>query len=461
MIEKADLKNLSIDEKRALLKKMLLEKKQKVGKEAETGTNVGDNYNEYTYDMFAQGASVDHTEVTQFNKWIENATRDGVYAFESERLFEQREEMELVRETGETLKLINFSSYNYFGYGYHPEVKQASKDAIDKFGTGAASSPVISGTFSIHKQLEKNLVDFMGFDNSYGTSLFTSGYGACTGSISAYMKPGSYIILDETSHASLMEGAAISGASIRLFKHNDVKDLEKILKELKSEDVRKLICCEGIYSAEGDRGRVGEIVKLAKKYNAKTFVDEAHSILIAGANGRGVCEEHNVLNDVDMIILTFSKTFCAVGGALIAKKEITQYVNWYARGRMFSAAMPPAVVGSILKALELGAGEDGDIRRKKIKENSNYMKSLLKDKVNTLGSESWIIPVVYYDETIALKLSDYLQRKGVDGGLMNFPAVPKGKARIRLFITSEHTKEQLERSSKIIIKAAEKFGFQK
>jgi 7-keto-8-aminopelargonate synthetase-like enzyme len=460
-MDKSDIKNLTLEQKKALVKKMLLEKKQAAMKKNDTSVKVGENYGEMTYDMFAQGMDSNHTEVTEFSKWVDLATRDGVYAFESERLHEQREEIELKRETGEILKLINFSSYNYLGYGYHPEVKQAAKDAIDKFGTGPASAPVISGTFTPHKELEKNLVKFLGHGDDYGVSLFSSGYGVNTGTISAYMKPGTYVILDETSHASLMEGAGLSGASMRLFKHNDMEDLEKILKSIEKEETRKLICCEGIYSADGDRGKIGEIVKLAKKYGAKTLIDEAHSIMVAGDNGRGVCEEQDVLKDVDMFVITFSKAFCSVGGALIAKKEITQYVNWYARCRMFSAALPPVIIGGILKALELGGGKDGDERRRKIKENSAYFKKLLSEKVDVLHTDSWIIPVIYGDERITLQLSDYLQRNGVDGGLMSFPAVPKGEARIRLFVTSGHTREQLEKSTEIIFKAAEKFGFLK
>jgi len=358
--------------------------------------------------------------------------------------------------------MINFSSYNYLGYGYDERVKQASKDAIDKYGTGAASSPVTAGTFEIHNQLEEELVKFMGHNSKeYGISLFSSGYGVNTGTISAFMKPGSYVILDETSHASLMEGAGLSGANIRLFKHNDMQDLERILKTIEKENVRKLICCEGAYSADGDKGNIKGIVQLAKKYNAYTLVDEAHSILVAGEHGRGISEEQGVLNDIDLFVITFSKSFCSVGGALIAKKEITRYVNWYARGRMFSAAVPPAIVGAILKVLELGQQEDGQNRRKRILDNAHYMKTLLEKKVEVLNTESWIIPVVYGDETRTLEISDFLQRNGVDGQPMNFPAVPKGMARIRLFITSEHTKEQIEKAVEVIFKAAEKFGFSK
>ncbi len=458
-MKKEDLKNLSLEEKKKLLKKKLMEKKKV---EAKKDVIKEDDFRKYTFDMFEEGNSPDDTEIKRFNQWAEKAEKAGIYAFESARLHEQKENIDLKRETGETLSMINFSSYNYLGYAYHPEVKQASVEAVNRYGTGAASSPVISGTFALHKEVENELVRFMGFDSEkYGVSLFSSGYGVNTGTISAYMKPGSCVILDELSHASLMEGAVLSGSSIRTFKHNDMEDLEKVLRSLRGEKVRKLICCEGVYSADGDRGKVKDIVKLAKRYNARTLIDEAHSIMVAGENGRGVCEEQGVLNDIDFFVITFSKSLASVGGALITRKEYARYINWYARVRMFSAAIPPGVAGSVKKALELGSGENGRMRRKKLHENAFYMREKLSEKINILDSDSWIIPAMCYDEKKSLELNDYLQRKGLDGSIMNYPAVPRGESRIRLFVTSEHTWEHIDKAVKILFDAGEKFGFLK
>ncbi|HGY5535229.1 MAG TPA: aminotransferase class I/II-fold pyridoxal phosphate-dependent enzyme, partial [Prochlorococcus sp.] len=285
--------------------------------------------------------------------------------------------------------------------------------------------------------------------------------GVNTGTISAYMEYGTYVIVDELVHTSIWEGARLSKAKILIFKHNDMRDLKKILNSIKNKNVRKLICCEGVYSADGDKANLKDIVKLAKKYHAKTLVDEAHSIMVAGQNGRGVSEELGILEQVDFFILTFSKAFCALGGALIAKKELTRYVDWFAKNRMFSAGIPPSVVGGIIKALDLGSSLDGQEKRIKIMDNAKLMMSLLKDKINILDSESWIIPIMYYDEKITLKLSDFLQRNGMDAGMMSYPSVPHNQARIRLFVTSEHTKEQIREGSIILIKAAKAFNFLK
>ena len=188
-------------------------------------------------------------------------------------------------------------------------------------------------------------------------------------------------------------------------------------------------------------------------------MDEAHSLLVAGENGRGVCEEQDVLSEADMIIATFSKSFGGVGGCIYANKKITNYMNYYARSRMFSCALDPGVTGGLIKSIELAGGVDGKERRKRLNYNANYLREKLKGHVDIGTSSSWIIPVIYGDERLTLPLSDYLQREGIDISLMMFPAVPKNRSRIRAFVTSEHKKEQLDKGSDIILRAAEKYKF--
>jgi glycine C-acetyltransferase len=219
------------------------------------------------------------------------------------------------------------------------------------------------------------------------------------------------------------------------------------------------VATEGVFSADGDFGKLKEIVALCKRFNARLLVDEAHSILVAGEHGRGVAEAQGVLADIDLFVVTFSKGFGGVGGALIAKKEITQYVNWYAKCRMFSCAMDPAVTGGILKGLELAASPEGAARRARIRENADYFRALLRDRVAIRESESWIIPVHYGSERLTIPINDHLQRHGLDTSIMQFPAVPKQESRIRLFVTSEHSRPQLDRAAQIIFDAALRFGF--
>lgn len=416
-------------------------------------------YTEYTYYSFAYGTKHQLTEINKFKRWLDQVEALGEYTFESEHTHAQTPIASIRRQhTGEALSLISLANYNYLGYGYHPEVIQAAKDALDQYGLGAASTPVISGTFTLHKQLEEGLVDFFGLPDR-GVSLFSSGYAVNTGTISAFMKPGTHIILDRAAHMSIFEGAQLSRARVHYFEHNNMESLESILKQVSQSGKRILICVEGVYSTDGDEGDLRGVVRLAKQYGAWTLVDEAHSVLVGGPNGRGIAEAQGVLADIDLYVMTFSKGFAGIGGALLAKKEITRYINWYARSRMFSCAMDPAVTGGILKALMLASGPDGQARRQRIRDNAELMRQLLADRVNVLTTNTWIIPIIYGDEKLTFPLNDYLQRQGLDVGLMTFPAVPRNEARIRLFITSEHTEAQLRQAAAIIIEAAERFGF--
>ncbi len=416
------------------------------------------SYTEFTLDMFSRSSGKNHAEIKQFNQWRKDVISADKYTFETPHLTPQTPEIGVRRIHGDEHKLFNFSSYNYLGYANHPEVINAAKDALDKFGLGATGSPLLNGTFDIHKQLEHALTNFFG-QEGYGISLFSSGYGANIGVVSSYIHKGDYVVLDHSSHASLIDGAVMSQGTLKLFRHNDAEFLERILKRIAKENRRILVCVEGVYSTDGDYGNLKDIVTVTKKYGASILVDEAHSLLVAGATGKGAVEKFDVLGDVDLLIGTFSKSFGGVGGCLYAKQELINYVNYYARPRMFSCALDPAVTGGILKALELASGHDGDEKRKRIVENSDYLRSLLKNKVDIGTSQSWVIPIIFGDERKSLPLGDYLMRKGYDFSIMMFPAVKKNKSIIRAFVTSEHTKEQLEGCAEALIDAAKEYEF--
>lgn len=450
----------TLEERRKRLQQMLAQKRQPAASQSAAAMDerAPPQYTDYTLDMFAHGDGPELEEISRFDAWVTDVRQQRQYTFEASHLQAQRPQASIRRETGETLHVLNFSSYNYLGYGYHPDVIAAAKDALDQYGLGAASSPVSSGTFALHEELESGLLDFLGLDG-YGVSLFSSGYGTNTGTISAFVKPGQHIVLDSLAHASLNEGAQLAQAQIHYFQHNDMNHLEQIIQRVGPQRTRTLICAEGVYSADGDFGRLGDIVALARRYGARVLVDEAHSILVAGERGRGVAEAHAVLSEIDLFIITFSKAFGGLGGALLARQEITRYVNWYARCRMFSCALDPAVTGGMRKALELAAGADGQMRRQRLHQNARLLRDRLNGQVNIGTSQSWVIPVIYGAERLTLPLSDYLQRAGLDTSIMQYPAVPHNEARLRLFVTSEHTPDQIEQAAAIILDAARHFGF--
>lgn len=413
---------------------------------------------DYTYDMFLSSIDGEQSEATRFSSWIDAVEQDDMYAFEAPRTSAQRTEVDAQRTSGMPLRLLNLSSYNYLGYGYHPEVLKAAKEAIDQFGLGAASSPVQAGTLAVHRRLERQLLEFLRLPGR-GVSLFSSGYAVNTGTISAVMRRRHHIVVDKSAHMSILEGAQLSRAKIHYFEHNDMNHLRRILEELSPQGSRILVCSEGVFSADGDFGALGELVPLAKAHGAQVLVDEAHSFLVAGATGRGVAEAQGVLDDVDYLVITFSKALGGVGGAVVARREVARYINWYARCRMFSCALDPAVAAGVAMGLQLAATEDGAARRRRAIENAEYLRTLLRPHVDVGRSRSWVVPVIYGAERRTLPLADYLQREGLDGSVMEFPAVPIGEARLRLFVTSEHTRAQLEQAAAIITGAARHFGF--
>jgi len=416
------------------------------------------SYTEFTLDMFSRSSGKNHSEIKQFNQWRDDIIKADKYTFETPHLTPQTPEISVRRIHGDEHNLINFSSYNYLGYANHPDVIEAAKDALDAFGLGATGSPLLNGTFDIHKKLENSLTSFFG-QEGYGVSLFSSGYGANIGVVSSYIHKGDYVVLDHSSHASLIDGAVMSQGTVKLFRHNDAEFLERILKRISKENRRILVCVEGVYSTDGDYGNLKDIVTVSKNYGASILVDEAHSLLIAGKTGKGVVEEFDVLADVDLLIGTFSKSFGGIGGCVYAKNDLINYMNYYARSRMFSCALDPAVTGGIIKALELASGTDGDQKRKRIIDNADYLRSLLKDKVDIGTSQSWVIPIIFGDERKSLPLGDYLMKRGYDFSIMMFPAVKKNKSIIRAFVTSEHTKEQLKGCAEALIDASKEFDF--
>lgn len=415
-------------------------------------------YTKLSYEMFLYSMGPELEEADSFEEWIEEVKGDGAFAFEAARSHAQRTSIAVQRETGECYELLNFSAYNYLGYAHHPDVIAAAKDALDRYGLGAASSPVHGGTFQLHRELEDELVRFVGVEGR-GVSLFSSGYAVNVGTISACVKRGHTIVADRNAHMSILEGAQLSGAKVRYFRHNDVEHLREVLAAIDDPEARILVCVEGVYSADGDTAPLRGIVAAAKERGAMVLVDEAHSFLVAGDGGRGVSEAEGVLEDVDLLVLTFSKAFGGVGGALIAKRSVARYVNWFAKCRMFSCAIDPAVTGGVLQALKMASTEDGDARRKRAAANADHLRARLAGRVDIGDSTSWIVPVTFGRDEYAIPLFNHLQGLGLEGSIMMFPAVPKNEARIRLFVTSEHTREQLDRCADLVLEAATEFGF--
>jgi glycine C-acetyltransferase len=409
-----------------------------------------------TYDMFMSSLTDEAAESTRFQQWVDQVESDHEFPFEARHQGSQRPKVSLIRTDGTPLEVLNFSAYNYLGLGYHPQVIAAAKQALDTYGLGAGSSPVHSGTFQVHADLEQALLDFYDLPER-GVSLFSSGYGVNVGTISAMMRRHHHVVMDRAAHMSILEGAQLSRAKLHYFEHNDPEDLERVLSGL--NDRRTLVCTEGVFSADGDYGALKDIVRISKKHGAWVLVDEAHSVGLIGEGGRGVAQAAGVLEEVDLMVVTFSKAFGGVGGAVIAPQAMARYINWYARCRMFSCALDPAVSAGVAQAIRIVGSEEGALRRTRLQAGAARLRAALQGKVDLGLSESWIVTVIYGEESLTLPLLDWLQREGLDVSVLQFPAVPMGEARIRVFVSSEHQEAQLDRCAELLLQAAERFSF--
>ncbi len=348
-------------------------------------------------------------------------------------------------------KKIVCCSNNYLGLTLHPKVKKAAINAIKKYGTSCTGSRFLSGTIDLHENVERKFARFIGKEAAL---LFTTGHHSNLGAISTLVGKGEIAITDKLDHASIMDGCMLAksfGAVLDRFKHNDMEDLERVLK--KYIDKPKLIVVDGVYSMEGDICNLPEIVKLAKIYNARVMVDDAHAIGVLGKNGRGTAEHFGLESEVDIIMVTASKSLASIGGFIAATEEVIHYIKHFARALIFTASLPPAQVAAIDAALDVMQEEPE--RRQRLWEITHRMRETFRSLgFNTKNSQTPIIPVVVGDDMKAFQMWRMLFDEGVFCSPVISPAVPEGEALIRTSYMAIHTDEHLEK----VIDAFEKVG---
>ncbi|MDR2084604.1 MAG: aminotransferase class I/II-fold pyridoxal phosphate-dependent enzyme [Bacteroidales bacterium] len=407
------------------------------------------NCDDYTQADFLNYTGEDLFEVTDyFSAFLQDATQKGYMVYGNPVSSAPKAEFKVCNgQSGEERNFLNFCSYNYLGYSYHPEVIKEVQNVIGKYGTGAVSAPLLSGYYDLSKQLEKAIADFKKKEDAI---LFPTGYGVNLGVLSCLLKPGDVAVLDILSHASIYDGAKLSGANIKVFSHNNVEHLERILKSLNTK--RVIVCIEGVYSMDGDLTNLKEIVPVCKKYGVKILLDEAHSTLIFGENGRGVAEHFGVENDIDLTIGTFSKSFAAIGGFATGNSSLMAYLKMYARSYVFSCAMAPHTIAGVLKILEIYKKDKSNLT--KMWDNTHYMQRKLKEAGLDIGqTQSQIIPVIVGNDIRLREISRKLHQQGLYTGVVTFPAVSSKRTRLRLSVSSEHTIEQIDNCVNIIKEA--------
>lgn len=337
---------------------------------------------------------------------------------------------------------ISFVCNDYLGFTQHPEIKKAVINGIEKYGTGAGASPLIGGYMDYHKELEDKISAF--FKRPKGSSIvYTTGYTSNSASLLCLLKKEDIAIVDMAVHASVYEG--IAGTTVKRFLHNNTEALERILASSQHTYRTKMVIIDGVYSQDGDVAKLKEILELTKKYGGVLLVDDAHGIGVLGETGRGAMEYHDVLDQVDIITGTFSKTFANVGGYLVANNpDLISYLQFQSRQYAFSAAATPAIVG-VTRAIELIDEEPQ--WQKQLWDNVEYYKKGLLDIGLEIGAtDSAIIPVKIGDVYVNSQVGKLLLENGVYTNPIMYPAVSLKDSRIRMSLMATHTKEHLDKA---------------
>jgi glycine C-acetyltransferase len=344
-------------------------------------------------------------------------------------------------------EIINLSSNNYLGLTTHPKLRRAAIDAVRKYGVGSGAVRSIVGTMKIHMELEEQIARFKGTE---ACVVFQSGFAANSGTVSAILGKDDLIISDELNHASIIDGCRLSKATIKVFKHKDVADCQRILEETKDWNGHKLLITDGVFSMDGDIAPLPQLCDLAEKYGCIMMVDDAHSSGVLGRNGRGTVDHLGCHGRVDIQVGTLSKAIASIGGYVCGSRDLIDFL--YHRGRpfLFSTSHPPSVTATCQAAFELLDSEAGERLIKRLWSNTKFFKRRLKKLgFDTGKSETPITPIMVGDAAKAFEFSRQLFDEGLLALAIGFPVVAQGKARLRTMVSATHKRADLERALEI------------
>lgn len=384
---------------------------------------------------------------TDFDEWVKDPlVQRGLAFFEQPFTAAAAPRTTIIDpQTGKERSMINLTSYNYLGLLHHPEVKQAVIDGVMKYGCGAAGAPKLSGTFVEHHLLCEEMARFK---HAGGCMVFSAGVMGNIGGISGLMRKGDVIVMDALAHQSAIDGAKLANCKIELFKHNDANHLADLLK--KHDGKRRLIYIEGVYSMDGDLCDLPAIADVSARTGVPMYVDEAHSTLMFGENGRGVGEHFDLEDSIGVSYGTYSKAFGNVGGYICAAAETINYIKCYATTYLFSCSPPPAVVCGIRKSLEV-ATRDNSLREK-LWANTKYFKDrLLGMNLNLGDTQSQVLPIIVgLGREELFRMADALQRKGLFLQPVDYPAVDPGSTRFRISMSAAYDQPMMDEALNII-----------
>jgi glycine C-acetyltransferase len=356
-------------------------------------------------------------------------------------------------------RVINLASNNYLGLCNHPKLEEAAIQAIRDHGVGSGAVRTIAGTMRIHMELEEKIARFK---NVEACVVFQSGFTANAGTVGSILGKEDFILSDELNHASIIDGARLSKAKIKVFRHKDVAHCEELLQEIQNDPGKKLIITDGVFSMDGDIGPVAELAALAEEYGAIMMVDDAHASGVLGRNGRGSVDHCNAHGKVDVQVGTLSKAIGALGGYVCGSRDLIDFLCHRARPFLFSTSHPPSVAATCIAAFDILQNEPERIDR--LWANTYYFKQQLEFAGFDVGgrttpaSETPIIPILIGDGRKTMDFSRELFANGLMATGIAFPTVPEGKARVRTIMTSEHTRQQLDQAVDILTSTAKKMN---
>ena len=381
----------------------------------------------------------------QLNQWRQEGTYQRLRVLQSESAAHSRFDGK---------EVINLASNNYLGLTTHPKLREAALEAVRRCGVGSGAVRTISGTMSLHLELEERIA---AFKHAKACVVFQSGFAANAGTVAAILGPEDHIISDELNHASIIDGCRLSRAKIHVFPHKDTRAAENILTELDRAAGRKLLISDGVFSMDGDIGPLPGLTAAAEKHGAIMMVDDAHSSGVLGRNGRGTIDHFGLHGRVQVQVGTLSKAIGVLGGYVCGSRDLIEFLYHRARPFLFSTSHPPAVAAACLAAFDVLEQEPERIQN--LWNNTKYFKAgLTSSGFDTGMSETPITPVIVGEPKLAHELSRLLFEEGVLATGIGFPTVPKGKARVRTIVTATHTQQELDRALEAFRRIGKRLG---
>ncbi len=351
---------------------------------------------------------------------------------------------------GRTVLMIG--SNNYLGLTTHPRVREAVKQAVDDYGTSCTGSRYLNGTLKLHQELEARLAAFVGKEAAL---VFSTGMQANLGAISSLVGPDDYVVMDKENHASLVDGVRLSLGTMKRYRHNDIRHLERVLDGI-PDKAGRLVVVDGVFSMGGDIAPLDKLIPVCQKYGARLYVDDAHSLGVLGG-GRGTGAHFGLQDDVDVVMGTFSKSFASIGGFIAADAEVIAYIQHHARPLIFSASLPAPNLMAVMVALDIMETEPEHVRR--LWQNSDYILRCLKEMgFNTGQTQTPIIPLIIGEDGPTFLTWKLLYERGLYTNPVVTPAVPRGQSMLRTSYMATHTREQLDRALGILGETGRQLG---